>query len=403
MKFLKWYKNRIEANDIAPPEQIWENIQDELDVSDSWNYINQHLKQYSFRNRIKHLSLAASILAFITLGGYWLLKTDSGEVKSEHLAEMTNDAKKSSNTKTDSVNAEKFIAPNAENLMQNQPVKEKVRELSEIKSKYHDQSRNLTTTKIVEPNNTEILPVSYSKLHETGIQFNDTTHKNLRIANLYQNQADSDHQKPEKNRFTKLYVGSTGQLANTWLLNEKTYQGLEKTNLTASNASFGYNFGIYAGTNITDNIDLQADINILAQNNQNYNEFLNGKYIEDNLTLNYSQFALSARYYFISNKLMRGEHGFQLGGYFGYLHSAYQVVDNKYINKYNDYSKTDYGIVMNYEYVIPISNKLGFGIGVKAYYGLNNIYSGNEEIPSYLNETNIASVNISVSFKYTVK
>mgnify|MGYP001058901456 CR=1 FL=1 len=403
MDFLKWYKHKIEANTIDPPEQIWENIQDELDVNDSWNHINHHLKQNSFQNRIKYLSLAASILALITFGTYWLLNSDSGEFKSEQLTEYSTSVNKASNKKTDLRSAEKFIEINAEELIQDRTSLGKNRELSKIKSRYDDLTLNRTAKSLAESKNRKPLYISYSKLNEIGIHLNDTTHKNLRIANFYKPNTDSNAQKSEKTRFTKLYIGSTGQLANTWLLNEKTYQGLEKTSLTASNASFGYNFGIYAGTNITKNIDLQVDFNILAKNNQNYNEYLDGKYIEDNLTLNYSQLALSGRLYFFSDKLMRGEHGFNLGGYIGYLHSAYQTLDNRVIDKYSDYNKFDFGIILSYEYVIPISDNLGFGTGVKANYGIKNIYSGNTEIPSYLNETSTASINFSFSLKYRIK
>jgi len=35
MKFLDWYKNKIESNNLAPDEKVWENIQNHLDIENS--------------------------------------------------------------------------------------------------------------------------------------------------------------------------------------------------------------------------------------------------------------------------------------------------------------------------------------------------------------------------------
>ena len=89
--------------------------------------------------------------------------------------------------------------------------------------------------------------------------------------------------------------------------------------------------------------------------------------------------------------------------YIGYLHSAYEIVDTETIRLTDDYNQLDYGLFLAYEYVIPLTGKLGFGIGAKAYYGLQNIYAGNDVIPSYLNKTHNASLNITFSLKYSLK
>jgi len=58
---------------------------------------------------------------------------------------------------------------------------------------------------------------------------------------------------------------------------------------------------------------------------------------------------------------------------------------------------------VGYEYIFPLYGQLGLGTGFRAYYGLNNIYAGDENIPYYLNVTHNASVNITLSLKYIVK
>jgi hypothetical protein len=63
----------------------------------------------------------------------------------------------------------------------------------------------------------------------------------------------------------------------------------------------------------------------------------------------------------------------------------------------------DYGLLVGYEYVFPLSGHLGLGTGFRAYYGLSNIYAGGDDIPSYMNVTNNASVNITLSFRYLIR
>jgi long-subunit fatty acid transport protein len=66
-------------------------------------------------------------------------------------------------------------------------------------------------------------------------------------------------------------------------------------------------------------------------------------------------------------------------------------------------TQSDYGVVAGYEYIFPLGNQLALGTGFQTKYGLNNIFSGNEIIPDYLNSTRNASVNIILSIRYNIK
>ncbi len=396
MDFLKWYKNKVESNELEPPEEVWENIEDDLDINQSWLLINNHLSEKSAIKRKYYLAIAASILVLFSVAGYWFLNSAKQQKEFlsivENIYEAENDIlKEKTNTKntlsvektpqfqkelTASKNPNVFIAENA--LFEE--------ELPIDHQKYNNNNHVgvLDSVLIVD-----------SKVILLNCNFNTK----LKINNTITNSSDAK----ERLAFRKLYIGATGQLANTWMLNEKTYSGLESYSLTKSNASFGSNFGIFIGTNIFERIALQLDINILAQNTQDYNEYMNGHYISNTMKFNYSQTALSMRYNYLSKRFLKGEHGINFGPYLGYLHNAYQIIDDEVISLTNNYTTYDFGIFVAYEYLIPISGKLGFGTGVKAYYGLQNIYSGDEFIPSNMNITNNASINISFSLKYSIR
>ena len=68
MDFIKWYKTKVDQNDLMPPENVWEGIQNELDIDQSWYVINKHLNNESVVRRRKIYALAASLLIFISTG-----------------------------------------------------------------------------------------------------------------------------------------------------------------------------------------------------------------------------------------------------------------------------------------------------------------------------------------------
>ena len=406
MDFLKWYKNIIESNDREPPESAWENIQDDLDVEQSWQVIDTYLSKKAATKRNYILAGAASILILIAFG---ISRYSNFNFKVKDKKPVTESVNPAETEKND-------IENNIENASDNKFILEKKitkkpKESNTLKDKnkqalliVKEIGKDSITEGKIRYNN-KIKPTDDIIFEEIDLkkEFFNFDYKSGIVTGkqgVFTIEKNNVH---ERRAFKKLYIGSTWQIANTWLLNEKTYNGLERSTLTASNTSFGSDFGVFIGTNLAKSLDLQLDINLLAKSNQSYNEYLNGKYINDKFTLNYSQVVLSFRYYRISSKFMQGEHGVNMGGYLGYLHKASQMLDNEIINLSNDYSMLDYGVFLSYEYVIPIYKQLGLGTGVRIYYGLKNIYAGNENIPAYLNKTNTASVNITFTLKYNLK
>ena len=409
MDFVNWYKNKIESSNLEPPETVWENVQDQLDIDNSWQKINSHLEQNAVPDRKLWYAVAAGLLILIMAGGYWWFSSDNLKMEkqiAEKIMFVEEDLNKQATEKKEIQTLQKgekqpfieeqkvshSITPQestklAQIVVEEQKVKEvkKQETLHPSDEQFQDNGRLIAALKPY-ASDIESLPVQERDL--------------LVVAEPYESDKDV---RQERVAFQKIYAGATGQLANTWVLNEKTYTGMEKSSLIASNASFGSNFGVFAGTNLSRNLFAQLDLNVITQNKQDYNEYLNGQYISNEMKFNYSQVGFSLRYIAFSNRYMKGEHHVYAGGYWGYLHSATQKVDHEIINITNDYARSDYGVFLGYEYIFPIYKNLGFGTGVKASYGLSNIYSGNQYIPSYLNKTHNASLNITFSLKYSIK
>lgn len=411
MDFLKWYKNKIESGNLEPPESVWENVQDQLDIDHSWQKINAHLEQKATVKRQFWYAAAAGLLIFILAGGYWWYSSNSNLNLEKQMAEKStvveDDLNVPMNEKTEEVENQKSKGSTESIQKQNIShtiISKETNQLAEtvVEKQSLEQSKKRETRQDTEIQaiDNERLMASLKPLEVNVNHLNKQDIKKLAFTEPYEIVSKSEK---ERAAFQKIYAGATGQLANTWLLNEKTYTGMDRSSLTTSNASFGSNFGMFTGANLSEHLFIQLDLNIISQNKQDYNEYLNGQYISNEMKFNYSQLGFSLRYIALSNRYMKGEHNIYAGGYWGYLHSAYQIIDDEIVNITNDYTQSDFGVFLGYEYIFPIYKNLGFGTGVKAMYGLNNIYSGNQYIPSYLNKTHNASLNITFSLKYRIK
>ena len=171
--------------------------------------------------------------------------------------------------------------------------------------------------------------------------------------------------------------------------------------LTASLPSFGYSIGILAGKSINNRLDIQAEAYFVNRTGQNYNEYIHGHYISNKLQFTYSSLTLSGRWHFTNN--ISSGHTLLLGAYAGILRNAFQDLNGDSISLEDEYKRADYGIVAGYEYFHPLGSNLELGTGFQTRTGLNNIFSGNEVIPDFLNNTRNASVNFIISLRYTLK
>jgi len=392
MDFNKWYKNKVESNDQDPPEIVWNTIQDELDIDQSWFFIKDHLDKKSDNTKVFIYSAAAIAIILILSGALWVGILQNGRENLELISTNQNVLNKD----TIIVNPliiDQIAVSNQNNKSKTQSSSDNINNKNELTSA---EINDFVLADELRTNERHLAALNIS-----GFIISN----NFQIDKLKEmNQQDiSTEMKTERIAFTDIYFGATGQFANTWMLNDKTINGLGSNDLTKTNASFGYNVGLFIGTNITKRINMQLDLDIITNNNQNYNEYINGHYVSSSLNFNYSQLALAFKYSKISKRFIRGEHGIILGGYLGYLRNAYQTIDGNSSSILSSYNNLDYGLMLGYEYVIPVYNKIGIGTGFRAYYGLQNIYSGDNYIPAYMNKTNNASINITLSIKYDLK
>ncbi|MFO7922368.1 MAG: hypothetical protein R6U58_01595 [Bacteroidales bacterium] len=383
MDFLKWYKNIIDSAEEQPPARVWEEIQNELDVDQVWTEIDKEMKAGRRKDLVFRLSMAASVLLIIALGT--ILFSEAG---------------RSPSAKIITVNDPAFPASIPESTYKPSIIAY----ASEIRDFPRLRNIRAGNEKIVYTGSESIVIARedyYSLPQKKSIP--DISKYNV-ISSGGPYSLSGEEPSTDKKEVTSggYYAGVSGHLANTWLLNNKTLQGLRRDEFTASLPSFGYNLGITAGKKVSRRLDIQAELYIVSLTRQNYNEYLHGRYINNSIQFNYSSLTLSGRWLLL-NRQGGSRHLLVTGAYTGILKNAMQDINGESISLKNEYNTADYGIIAGYEYLHPVGNNFYVGTGFQTKLGLNNIFAGNEIIPDYLNSTRNLSINLILSVRYNIK
>jgi hypothetical protein len=380
MNFLKWYKNIVDSADQEPPASVWDGIQEDLDIDAVWRSINDELHKSSRQRFIYRVSAAASILLIIAAGTLFFTNYNNKEALYPAI-------------QRDAVSILPEI-PEDGPFVDFEPA---------VTARYSRLPAHVTTTNIPvrEGKPATGRPGRGETLTEMSGLICMYVTAGMGISNEKSTAGEDDPAGRNSSGLTGFYAGLSGHVGNTWLLNNKTIEGLRSDALTAAMPSFGYSFGILAGKKINDSFDIQAEAFFISRSSQNYNEYLHGKYIYNNYQFNYSSLTLSGRWYI--NWKTRRKHAITLGAYAGLLRNAIQDLNGESLSLKQDYNRADYGILTGYEFIQQIDNRISLGTGIQARAGLNNIFAGNDLIPDYLNTTHNFSINLVVSLKYNLK
>jgi len=390
MDFDKWYRTEIESNQEEPPGALWESIQDDLDTDLVWLRLSGKLPARRLPLWAA-LGMAASVALLVGFAAWFFWFGELAAPRSAPLVaeEATTSVQETTSAVTDIIQNTQSQEP----ILAIKPAPAKRKAIGDSPSLvvFEHEEKDIYVAKSEVINVIRSKPASQVALisgPQTNIKtspFNSLEAEFLAAIN------------PEKTAPT-FSIGVVGQFANTWLLNQKTMRGLQSQALTNTHASFGKNFGFTTFVPLSARSGLKSELFLISQSRQNYNEYIAGRYASTALELNYTSITLQ-----YSHRFGRGlsPHMLSLGVYAGALMQA-RTFDGSTAQKVKDqYSNTDLGLVAGYEYFIPVSGQLFLGTGIFAKYGLTNAFSGNQEIPAYLNRTRNASFVFSLSLNYS--
>ncbi len=451
-RFTIGIKNVIDKGRIDPPTEAWNNISQKLDIENSWQNIDRKLDIDTVWGRIDHqLHTDARMktyekMSYVPIIALLLLLSWLG-VKNEIYDEPINQKpaitqqimsdQESINKGEELEQKDQINKPKSENTIQkrkNEDDSQKIRAKSEDKSTNISEelavssSQSKTSIENLRDSNIDYKSATnvqnLSSINTNTVEFNNTPlgHLNSIPTGLLVNFENINRKAPDFIRLAEdsiikeskniqwFYgIGLSGN--RTWLNDNRLKRASEGSSLYSAIASNNLSFKINAGLELNQNWSIQTDLTILGSIDQSYGEYINGKYKEGNINVNYNGLQIGLKrelpnLFSVVNLLNKQI----IGG--GYANHIYQVTQNEnifIINENNQlqisdrYKKVDFGVWGGIEMFYRLNDSYLLGSALHYKYGLNNIYKGNNAIPAYLRETNTSELSLSIILRRNSK
>lgn len=400
--FEKSYKKWLEQYQPELPSDIWEGIeeeldiseawegvQDELDVINSWRVIEKRLDAQKRRRVLAIASVAASLLFLISLGVWQVYDRLTGDAELIAAATESIEHETIAPLPEDPINFQLIQSATAQiDLAEIRKEKGAIRQLipNERGGLIETQQNGRLNYLAHMPQE----PIYHGSLPQTYLaEVRDQ--ENVKAASL----TTEEQKKEGAYAWKQSSYGMYASLSNTWVMNNKTISGLRPDDLVRTQASYGKDIGVFYLQPLTESTALRAEYLFYSQANQNYNEYYNGQYVGSNISMRYQQLNLLLHW---QPGAQNHRHTLYAGGYGGYLFQATQRIGDEEESLLQEYRRLDYGLVGGYWYQLPaFEQRIPLAIGFRLKYGLPNVFQGNESIPADFSSTRNLAFQVTFS------
>lgn len=220
----------------------------------------------------------------------------------------------------------------------------------------------------------------------------------LIVAKADQSKDSTQHDQPERGKWQ---IGVIGSVKNTWLINPETANGLQSSSLNDTRLTFGKEFGLTLQRSIGGSSAIQFEYYFYSEIGQRYHEYINALYQTKDVRLRYQKFQVVYR-----TRVWRNSSAPALYAVSGVRVSRLTMADTSIGNESQEvtqeYKPWDYGFILGGEAEFMLTNKILLISGLRALYGLRNIYLGTSQAPAEFNKTHTASVGLVLGLKYRI-
>ncbi len=378
------------------PDYLWEDINDALDIETVWKRLEKRTK----RKPVVFWWKIAAILLLVSLLTEQLINytklpnnTDSSIKKNTYnknikketfLFKGKQQAENTLNNKSNYHNYQTIVANSKNGVPQNniynnitqQPNLKTVKNSTITKNKVDSHTINKINPKI------KLIPVK----------------PNIEKQFLTNNFFDTLCPLPTK----KLSIGVVGVADNTWILDVVTKLGFSENSLVYNDFEITPSVGVFVNYNLKQNYSIHSEVFFNATQKTKNNLFIEGNLAKKETKIEYFKCNLSiAKNIYFGKKPLVNSIQFSGGVYGAYLlKSSIRYTGIKQTKSETPaYKKFDYGTVFGISHQINLKNFI-INYGIHSNYGLNNIYKGNNTLPTLFNKTHNFAYGIHIKLAY---
>ena len=404
-RFDIWYNKWLGQVDEEVDESLWEDIEDELDFQETWKNISSRLdkkmpyglpvtkKRYYIKEII---GAAAGIILILATAKYISDQTGQVSVRSDNISLNNTYIKQKINVMA--ANAfRKTIAGGIEAGLLNKTI----------------YLPDLPVLRDYEPHMIESDPISSGdripewtdmaeQLLLTGYA-SDIEKPDMALADHSRYLKDSrfpDDRPYEDNGINLIGFKDAGLVfgyKNTWLLNHETYNGLNPSRLNNTLPTYHQEIGVVTTMVLRSGISFGMEFFWRSEIGQKYQQYINASYLDRHINLDYLKFQA---FYILDPNRVPGE--FLFGGYYSLLKSGRETQGGTNFNIKQNYSNSDYGLLLGYQLQMDIHKRITLKPGLRFNYNMRNIFEGDNIVPSHLKKTHSFSAGFNISAAYRI-
>jgi len=436
-------KESFQQIDKSTPDHIWGGVNRQLNIDQVWRRISGAMdRRAAFKRWVRNVA-AALLLLLLSWGGYRHFsnqkipmlaeleennstKEENNSTKSEnHVDEQQGNTRAQGGFDSGGNDNTEIITGNGHDLFErNTNLEDNAKALAESdltngqnnislkesKTPYHSDNN---TTHTSSSDIGEFIPPIDARDDELAGSPIQESHSEMMVLSPLWNSAEGDRNselavlpntgnssetKFEKRR--RFEIGVTYSYNNTWLLNDETNKSFRKTSLVTTTPTYTHSYGLMANYNFNAKNALSTELYISAKAEQDYGVYIEGRYYDKRIELNYSKITLLYQRNILQlRSTVTSQYTVKFGGYLGLLKNRLRFHNQQIVSTSDSYTNIDYGIklALGQERVIK---RFVIGYGINSEYGLQNIFAGDERIPADFNETHTFNLGGYINLRY---
>jgi|GEM_PF-5830917 hypothetical protein len=427
ISFENLYRKIISGFNENPPESVWENIQDELDIDEVWSQLDSQLPAAATKTNYSPLRQIVNYVLFFLLLFFFKSNSD------QQLSTLYSVADNNQETLIFDETSKKEIDPKDpkkekdESLIAINKGNEDAEALSkkEITPKkpidQHKVSDNSKVTQILDIHNNdnveEVTPDLTQAENFEDAKIQDSYLSNQEVVLNYMNPRPADFEfifttifpeslmvdsiplteTTESNspflRFNS--IGIVGNVKNSWIINNATKASFNNESLINTEITYSNDFGLSGQFTICSQQIIQLSYWFSARNTQNYYQYYNTNYSKKEFRMAYQSFTVD-----LLQPIFSTDNYLIIGFQFAKIGTVKEMLAGNFSDISNNYSDWNYGIDFGLQKIFKLHPKLSIQPAVRLHYGLHNIFEGNEFIPKEFDKTRPAYISLDLRFNY---
>ncbi|MDN3668082.1 outer membrane beta-barrel protein [Echinicola jeungdonensis] len=201
--------------------------------------------------------------------------------------------------------------------------------------------------------------------------------------------------KSQKIEFSNWYYGLGISWSTSWINDPRFRRAKEEGTLTQVSEKGAFSGQVHGGYRFNNFWSIYGGVDFLGTSQQQFGEYINGDYVKGGTNINYWGCFISLRRKY--NPKSIADWGIEKAFFIGPYVSKIESVEQELLTYLEGartreqqtqmYKPFEWGGVLGYEMIYPLNEKYQLGFQLSYRVGFNNIYQGNEQIPSYLRRT----------------